>query len=281
MPASDILNPAPAWQEDIQDSMCPNYGFTRKRAATSLHVKAVGGTPWSRETANTGHVFPLTWISRSWKCAQRLKKYYEQYGNGRGYFTLIDWDGGARHYVGSFTGDFPIVEAGNGMWDVQNLTFEETPQAEMIKYPGDWDGDAVRFFAYNDYGDQDLYTFSSSAGQWTTNLRQIGPQSVLTMDNPGEAANVGDWASYEYRGYGFRLYLMGGVEYGQCTVELDGTQVGGTIDCYVPEEIGPKLVLSQQNVPLDLHRVKLIVSGTKNASAYFSSISFHSLEVMR
>src|ERR1700739_2833464 len=110
MPETDIINPTAIWETDIQDSMCPNYGFTRKRASTQLKKKAVGGTPWTRETQNTGHVFTFSWLSRSEACVERLKWYYEQYEDG--YFTIIDQDGGGRHYVGRFTSD--VVPFGTG-----------------------------------------------------------------------------------------------------------------------------------------------------------------------
>lgn len=279
MPSTDILNPTAIWQEDIQDSMCPNYGFTRKRASTRLNTKAIGGTPWTRETQNTGHIFTLSWLGRTYACVQRLKRYFEQYEDG--YFTIIDWDGGGRHYVGRFTSEVTPIETGNGMWDVQNVTFEEMPQATMVKYPDDWDHDAIRFWAFNDFGDQKLATFSSISVGWTKNVRAIGASVVTTMDNPGAAGNAGDWGCFEYRGYGFRLYLMGGPEFGQCTVQLDGVQVGGTIDCYALADIGPMMVVQQQNVCLDLHRVQVNVAAAKNAAATAPTISWHSLEVMR
>jgi hypothetical protein len=98
--------------------------------------KAVGGTPWTRETQNTGHAFTFSWIGRTWACVQRLKWYYEQYEDG--FFTIIDWDGGGRQYVGRFTSEVIPVETGNGMWDVQNVTFEEIPQQQMVAFPSDW-----------------------------------------------------------------------------------------------------------------------------------------------
>jgi len=279
MPASDILNPTADWQEALQDSMCPDYGFARRRANTKLAVKPVGSTPWTRDTQNTGHSFPLSWIQRSWLCVQRLKWYYERYEDG--FFTIIDWDGGGRHFVGRFTGDFPMVQVGNGMWNVQNLTFEEMPEVAMVKYPDDWDHDAIRVYAFNDFGDQKLAVLSNAMPGWAPNARSIAGIAVTTMDNPGAAGNAGDWGCYEYKGYGFKLYLMKGPEFGQCTVSLDGNEVGGTIDCYAAVDEGPQMVLMQQNVSLDFHRVQVNVSAAKNASATAPTISWHSLEVMR
>lgn len=279
MPCTDILNPQPGWDPELGDSMNPSYGFTRKRASTQLRVKAVGGVPWTRETQNTGHTFPLTWLGRTWACAQRIKWYYEQYEDG--FFTIIDWDGGARHYVGRFTTEPNIVETANNRYDIQNVVFEEMPTVPMVQYPGDWDHDAVRFYASNDFGDQKVAT----SGTWALTAHTFGGVAMTTMDGTG-AAN--DWAQYEYRGYGFKLYLLQGPGYGQCQVELDGivvpTMDGGaitTVECYSAVEIGPQIVCVQQNASLDIHRVKVIALGTKNVAATGTVIGWHSLQVMR
>jgi hypothetical protein len=279
MPSSDILNPTAIWEDDIQDSMCPNYGFPRKRAGTQLRKKAVGGTPWSRETANTGHTFTFSWIGRSYACVQRLKWYYEQYEDG--FFTIIDWDGGGRHYVGHFTSEVAPVETGNGMWDVQNVTFEEIPIVAMEKYPSDWDHDSIRFYVLNDYGDQKVAT----SGTWTQTARTIEGVDCTTLDNAGD---IGDWAQFEYRGYGFKLYMLQGPDYGKAEVLLDGVTVA-KIDCYDAAELGPQMVYMEQNVSLDFHRVKVaplhpspvISLATPSVLSTILKVSWHSIEVMR
>ena len=265
MPASDILNPTTVWEEDIEDSMTPNYGFTRKRTSTKLNKKAVGGTPWTRETQNTGHSFNFSWLARTWACVQRLKWYGEQYEDG--FFTIIDWDGGGRQYVGRFTTEVIPVETGNGMWDVQNVTFEEIPQQAMLEYPSDWAHDAIAFFITNDFSDQKLAT----SGIWAQTVRAAvagaqGTEHVslstvgtayTTMDDTGI---VGDWACYEYRGYGFRLYMLQGPEFGSADLYIDDVFVQ-TLNLYAATEKGPQIVYAQPSMPLDIHRVKVVCDG--------------------
>jgi hypothetical protein len=268
MPATDILNPTTYWDEAIEDSMTPNYGFSRKRAATKLTKKAVGGTPWTRETQNTGHVFTFSWTGRTWACVQRLKWYFEQYEDG--FFTIIDWDGGGRQYVGRFTSEVTPVETGNGMWDVQNVTFEEMPQQAMVAYPSDWVNDAIAFFVANDFGDQKLAvsgTWSETArtavagSQGTEHVSLAVGTAYTTMDSTG---TLGDWACYEYRGYGFRLYMLKGPTFGYADVYLDGVYVE-TLELYANTALGPQMVLTYLDAPLDIHRVQVICDGTKNA----------------
>lgn len=282
MPETDILNLTAIWESDIQDSMCPNYGFTRKRAGTQLHKKAIGGTPWTRETQNTGHTFNFTWSTRSWDCVQRLKWYGEQYEDG--YFTIIDHDGGGRHYVGRFTTEVTPVETGNGMYDVQNVTFEEMPQAPMLSYPSDWNHDSVMFFVANDRGDQKLAT----SGAWaeaavaapTVTLGGVARETLPGLVMTDGGATAGDWATYEYRGYGFQLWLVRGPEYGQCDVYLDSVKLQ-TVDCYAATELGPQMVLSQPDVSLDIHDVQVVVDAAKNSSSSGTKISWYALQVMR
>lgn len=292
MPASDILNPvgAPAaWDATIQDSMCPDYGFQRKRPATQLRKKAVGGTPWTRETQNIGHSFSFSWLNRSWECVQRIKQYFEQYEDG--FFTVVDWDGGGRHYVGRFTGpEFPVIEAANGMWSVQNLAFDEIPRVPMLEYPSDWDHDSILFLPWNDFGDQKLATSSTNTGAWAqTNLTGAAPEITLagiaratlpTTSMENSAPTAGDWATYEYRGYGFELWLAKGPGYGQCDIYLDNALVQ-TVDCYAAAELGPQMVLQQQSVVLDIHDVQVTALATKNASASGTAIAWYALQVMR
>lgn len=272
MPETDILNPKRGWDQALGDSMNPSFGFERKRPTTQLSKKAVGGSPWTRETANTGHTIPLSWIGRTLACVKKLKWYYEQYEDG--YFTIIDWDAGERHYVGRFTGDWPEVHPSNNRWDIQNLMFEEMPRVPMMKYPGDWNNDAIRFYVANDYGDRKLAT----SGTWAVNQRAGKNGKIITMDGVGAA---GDWAQYEYRGYGFQIYLQKGPEFGQCQVLLDGVVVNNLLDCYAATDEGPQMVWGRQNVSLDIHRVKVIALNTKNSAASAAGISWHSLQVMR
>ncbi len=280
MPETDILNPSPIWTADIQDSMCPNYGFTRKRPNTLLRKKAVGSTPWTRETQNVGHVFSFSWMTRSWACVQRLVQYYEQYQDG--YFTVIDYDGGGRHFVGRFTSEVSPIEAGNGMWDVENVTFEELPMVPMLQYPNDWNHESILFNVSNDFGDQKLAT----SGAWTPGtvtapqitlggiLRTSLPNAV--MNNPG---NANDWATYEYRGYGFQLWMLTGPAQGQANVFLDGSLVQ-MVDCYAAVA-GVTMVLSHPNVSLDIHDVQVVALGTKNVASTGTAVAWYALQGMR
>lgn len=280
MPATDILNPTKGWDQKLGDSMNPSFGFTRKRATTQLRKKPVGGVPWTRETQNTGHVFTLSWIGRTLAVAVKLKWYYEQYEDG--FFTFIDWDGSfgekGRHYVGRFTSEVTPVETENNRWDMQGVTFEEMPQVSMVEYPQDWDHEAITLLPINDFGEQKLATFAVPTIIVGGGYRPLGgaPPSYA-----GLGGTVGDWGCYEYRGYGFKLFLAKGPTYGQCSISLDGVVIEATVDCYAAADNGPQIACFRPNVDLDIHRVQATALGTKNGASSSTNIAWAWLQVMR
>jgi len=273
MPQTDILNRCKGFDPALGDTMNPNFGFTRKRPITRGLKKAVGGSPYTRDTSNTGHSFTLSWINRTWACVQRLKWYYEQYEDG--FFTIIDHDGGGRHFVGRFTTEVNPVETANGKWSVELVTFEEIPKVPMMQYPNDWAHDSIRLAVCNDFGDQKL---CPTTGTWALNPRTLGNVHYTTLDDAG---TLGDSATYEYKGYGFRLWLLKGPEFGLVNVLLDGVQIATNLDLYNAADVGPQMVFMNEAVPLDFHRVQVVATGNKNGAATAAGLSWAFLDVMR
>jgi hypothetical protein len=289
MPATDVLNPVAGWTPAEGDSINPSYNFVRNRPSTLLRKKPIGGHAWERETQNTGHIFELGWTGRTWPIIQRIKWYYEQYERG-GVFTFKNHDAGGREYVGKFISISQETETANNKWNI-SAVFEEAPAAAMVNYPSDWDHDSVLFLVNNDWSEQQLAT--NDGGLWTETtvttmpaitlggrLRGTGGLALsnVAMTNPG--TNTTDWATYEYRGYGFKLWLSTGPNYGKADVYLDEVLVN-TVDCYNAAAVGPAAVLVDLNVPLDIHRVTVVTTNTKNASSSATTIKWWGLQVMR
>lgn len=289
MPETDVLNPVAGWDPTEGDSINPSYNFVRNRPSTLLRKKPVGGHAWERETQNTGHTFELGWTGRTWATIQKVKWYFEQYERG-GFFTFKNWDAGGREYVGRFISVSQETETANNKWNISAM-FEEIPGAPMVNYPSDWNNDSVLFLVNNDHTEQQLAI--NDGGAWTEaalgtlpgitlggRLRGTGstrPLSNVAMTNPGTA---GDWATYEYRGYGFKLWLCTGPEFGKADVYLDEVLLT-TVDCYAAADAGPQAVLTQLNVSLEIHRVTVSCDGTKNALASATNITWWGLQVMR
>lgn len=261
-----ILNPRATWDDDIQDNPCPDYGFGTRLPSTRVAGKASGGQPFTREAANTGHTFSLSWLNRSYLLTQRVKQFWEQHADG--YFTLIDRDGGGHHYTGRFTGDFNRSPKGNDSWDINDLTFEEVPGAPMLQYPSDWQRDSITLYPFNDFGTQML---STGQGIWYRRSDLDGPGTVAG------GGKAGDFVAMEYRGYGFQLWMRTGQPEGEIEIYVDGT-LQATVDLNNSgPSVGPAMVYSQAQLPLDLHRVKVVTIGAHNNTG----VTFHYLQVMR
>jgi hypothetical protein len=267
-----ILNPSADWDEYLEDSPTPDYGFQRDRNSTLAIAKAPGGSPYSREVANTGHTHSLSWIGLSNKCVRYIKQFYEQYEDD--FFTIIDHDGGGRHYVGRFTGNWSDVETANDKYNIQNLTFEEVPSAPMLIYPFNWDRDSIVLRPFDGWGRSKVWL----SGIWTTGSLGSNP-AVTVITNSGSDSS--SFATVEYRGYGFRLYLRKGPAQGRVQVSIDGVAHGGPIDLYDATERGLVMVLEVLALSLDFHRVKVAPTATKNGSSSGLGVSFGYLRVMR
>ncbi len=264
-----ILNESAAWDQAIEDSMTPDYGFQLSRPSTRALVKVPGGRPYSREVANSGHTFSLSWLNRSFKCVQRVKWFYEQFADG--FFTIIDHDGGGRHYVGRFTGDLSIVEVANDKYSIQGLTFEEIPGVPMKVYPFNWERDSIVIRPTNDFGDIAPWV----SGTWARSTLATGTPVLVN------AGNLNNFATVEYRGYGFQLYMRKGPAQGMISVFVDGALLANIVDLYDPTERGLVKVQEVLAMRLDFHRVKVNVAQLKNDASSSTSVSFGFLRVMQ
>jgi hypothetical protein len=74
--------------------------------------------------------------------------------------------------------------------------------------------------------------------------------------------------------------MLKGPAYGKVDVYLDDV-LNSTIDLYNVADLDPQIVLTLANVPLDIHRVKVVARGDKNGAASAPGVSWYALEVMR
>ena len=266
MPYTDILNPTPT------HPLNPDYGFQRKRPVTHLTAKANQGAPYFRDIMDVGHQFSLNWADKLRNDARRLKWYYESYRDGL--FTLIDHEGGGRHYVGRFSTPVEPMPTGHNRWTMQMVIWDEIPLSPMIEYPSDWQNDAVWRLALNDFGDRMVAAVS---GTWTLTA-SASAKSGYVFTNGGTVTT--DAAGYVYQGYGFKLWAPTGPALGQATVLLDGTSAG-TVDFYSAAAAPSTCLLTAQSVPLGLHTVTLQPLNTKNAGSSGYTIQFDALQAMR
>ena len=268
----DILNPTPT------HPLNPDYGFQKKRPLTHLNAKANQGVPYFREITDTGHQFSLNWNDKLASHARKLKWYYEQYRDG--FFTLIDHEGGGRHYVGRFSQPVEPTPTAHNHWSVQQVVFDEIPGAPMLSYPDNWDHDAIWRLLLNDSGDRMVAAVS---GTWS--LLGTGGSALAALAKSGYVfLNAGisttDQAAYVYAGYGFQLWAPGSTAMGIAAIYLDGVEVG-TVDFYAAAPTASAALFSMPNVSLGLHTVALQPTNTKNGSSGGYVIAWDALKVMR
>src|SRR5581483_3661057 len=96
--------------------------------------------------------------------------------------------------------------------------------------------------------------------------------------NPGTSTT--DSAEWLYMGYGFRLWSFKAPYMGICNVFLDGV-FQSAVDLYAAAATASAPVLTVQNVPFNIHRVKLQATNTANGSASAKVICADAIEVMR
>ena len=264
MAETDILNPSVRWRGDINDSIGPDFGFETLRRSQLATAKAAGGAPIYRTVGNAGHSGQFSWLNRSQKCVQLLKQWAERFEDG--YFTLIDHDWGGRQYVGTFVGDMPVTQAGNDRYNIQGWQFVETPATPMLQYPSDWDDWAVQLNPYFDNG----ALRCAAVGNWTRPATITAEDGTILVPNALQnmAPANGDSITFEYRGYGFRLW---GVHSGGAQVAIDG---GAATALTVTAD--PDVLFENAEISLDIHRV--VISMTSGANA---GLNLNSFEVMR
>lgn len=279
MAKEDILNPIRGFDKAFASSMTWDYKGPLKGSNTTVTIKAAGGRPMDIETTNGGTVITMSYTGRSLACVQRVKQFARQFR--KGFFTVFDWediqpDGTPRNYVGRFITDPECQPDSFGKWTISGLQFEEVPTVAMMSYPSNWDAESVSLFVRDDFGDLQVVT---QGDHWSevVHVRDEDQFAYRILVSDGTVA--GDWAQYEYKGYGFRVYTETGPDCGNMAVYLDGVLVG-TVDLYAPDAMPPTSVFEKGDVVLDFHRVKLVVLNTKNGAAIAARVPFFKLAVM-
>ncbi len=270
MPASDILNTSPT------DPLNPDYGWQKKRPTTQSVLKANAGAAYFREITDIGHQFALNWgttndSQKLWTDIARLKRYFEQYRDG--YFTLVDYEGNGRQFVGRFTTPVEPIPVGHNRWAAQNVIFEEVPGATMLEYPSDWTNESIWRYCLNDFGEVQPAVDDPTNWSLSTNSLDAGGYEITS-------GVTSAWAQMAYVGWGCQVWAPQEPDRGIAAVYLDGVSQG-TIDQYAASPTQSASLMQIQNVVLGIHILQLVVTGTKNSSSSGYTIAFDSLKIMR
>ena len=284
MAETDILNPTNWAALGMPFNPNPSYGFSRKMSNNRLMQRPRLGPFITRDVGNAGHSFPLSWVNTDLSTARRVVKFYHDFRNG--YFTFINPDWGGRNFVGRFTSEPEAVEVANGKWTIQGALFEEIPTARMLTYPNDWAHDGHPLNVVDDFftGGTPTPRVAFMQGAWT--LGQIAfsgfgvpatldPTTYVGIDVAPAAA---DWAQTQYTGWGFQMTFPLAQTYGVVNLYLDGVEIVTSLDLSNGTCVSSSAIVNLNvtagvphptwvnvtvtNVPLDIHLVKVQVTGT-------------------
>jgi hypothetical protein len=268
MSEQNILNPA-------QTSLFnPDWGYAEGLPEMRSLFQAASGKMFARREFELGRVYDLAWNNRDLATKHTLQQWAQQYEND--FFSLADWER-SRYFSGRFEGPLTFNPAGNQKYNIKGR-FIELPGLAMFAYPSNWARDAIFLEERNGFG-EDLVKLT---GTWT-----LSNNSSTHGGNDYTSSTTNDTAEWVYFGYGFRLYSA--KDPAQGIVELtvtrvrDGSQIVAptNLDLYNASTLFNQIISTQTNQALDLYRVKLRCTGTKNASSTGFLVRADAIEVMQ
>ncbi|ABF42422.1 hypothetical protein Acid345_3421 [Candidatus Koribacter versatilis Ellin345] len=276
MAETDVLNPS------FDSQMNPDYPWNEVPPGEDLTFQPQAGGLYTRHVISNGRTFQLTWTDTPRWIADRIFQWERQFRYS--FFTFMDFERG-RAYSGRFL-DKPTKQiTGNDRWTVQ-ATFQEIAQLPLSQYAGDededWDSFGAILFPRQVSTDLALVT-----GAWTHNDADgfsIGDPTPA----PGGAYHsntTDDIAEWLYFGYGFRLYSALGPDLGKVEIShkpyaTQAWTVLATVDLYNAGAQPSAVILTKHDLQLDLHRVKLRVTGTKNGASSGYKVYADAIEVI-
>jgi hypothetical protein len=251
----------------------PDYGYTEGLPNLLAEWQAASGKWFGRQRLARGRIYELAWNDRDKATMHSLKQWERQYEKDA--FSFQDFER-SRYFSGRFDGPLVYSPVGNEQWNIRGR-FIELPGLAIYTYPSDWSRDAA-------FLEEALYPQASATGRedqvkltgsWTLN----GPDNsafhgVAVGRRAAYFSNTTDnTAEWVYFGYGFRFWSpknnnLGIVGIGVTKVR-DGTTALSeqTVDLYAATLENSAALFIKSDLPLDWYRVKLRVTGTKNASS--------------
>ncbi|MGH9579369.1 MAG: hypothetical protein ACRD2R_00120 [Terriglobales bacterium] len=261
MSEQNILNPT------ASSPLNPDFGFSDGLPDMLGRFDARSGKAFTRQLLVRGRVYDLPWAGRSLATRHLLEQWANQYRQDC--FSYQDLERG-RYFSGRFAGPLVFSPAGNENWNIRGR-FQELPGLALFAYPTNWSRDAVFREERNGFG-EDLVKLT---GSWTFVSTGIAHGGAYTRSN-----TTNDTAEWVYFGYGFRFWSPTRSNFGIVAVSVDGG-AETNVDLYSAGDVNSAALLTTASLPLGQHRVKLRVTGTKNASSTDFHVAADAIEVMR
>ncbi len=268
MSEQNILNPA-------QTSLFnPDWGYTEGLPEMRSQFQAASGKMYGRREFGLGRVYDLAWNNRDLATKHTLQQWAQQYEND--FFSLADWER-ARYFSGRFEGPLTFNPVGNQKYNIKGR-FIELPGVALFSYPTNWARDAIFLEERNGFG-EDLVKLTGAWAYQVDGNAHGGAHYFSVATN--------DTAEWVYFGYGCQVYDekstdRGIAEYTVTRVRDAAIQSGPTnIDLYSASFVASAAVFTVTNLSLDFYRVKVRITGTKNASSTGLACMADALQVMQ
>ncbi len=270
MSEANILNPS------ASDQLNPDYGYSEGLPELRSVFQAQSGNLYTRRNISRGRSFELGWLGRPQANIDALRQWERQYEND--FFTYVDW-ARSRYYSGRFDSPLIYSQEGNDKWTVRGR-FVELPGRPMNTYPSNWSRDAIYCDERDGFGN-DLF---KQTGTWTY-AADANAHGGAHLTNAN--TNASDKAELIYFGYGARIFAKKANNLGILNWRVkrvrDGTDVYGptAVDLYSAGTVAAAALDAVTNLGLDLYRVSIEATNTKNGSSAAKTIIADAIQVMQ
>lgn len=254
----------------------PDYAVAESIDPGVLRQRAASGRDLERKLRPPQRLFQLRFLERPTDEVEQIRDWYARFQSS--FFNWLH-----KVYVNNagtyLQRRFPVVFAAepeyelaqNEAWNVTVSLLEAVGRAlPAANYPDPTAGHPSFFI------EEDAPDAKALAGLWTVTA-DANAHAGQHKTNPN--TNTTDAFQFLYAGYGFRLWAAKAPNAGIMKVLLDEVDLGN-VDLYAAVAVASAPLLTKFDVPLGLHRVKLLATNTKNAAATGQLILADAIEAM-
>lgn len=254
--------------------LTPDYPISRRVLSGVLEGFADSGRRFARLKRAPRLLHELELRARPTQEKTQLEEWYRRFE--KSWFSLhdpvfaVDPEAGTyieRYFSVEFAAQPEYELLANESWNLRVLLADRIG-APLFSYPDPTAGHASVFLEASE-------AFAVT-GTWTSTTEALA-HGGNEKTNPN--TNTADALQWVYAGYGFRLWGRHANDLGIVEVLLDTVSLG-TVDLYAASPVASQPLLTQLDVPLSLHTVKLKATSSKNASSSANTILADALEIL-
>ena len=255
----------------------PDFVLAERLDPGVLRQLAASGRDLQRLLKAPQRLFQLHFRRRSTDEVEQIRDWHARFQHDYFRFNHKTYSNNAgaylaRHFPVIFVEEPQYELALNEAWNIEVSLLEavgrELPTAN---YPDPAAGHPSFFL------EEDHATLAKAlSGSWTI-AAQANAHAAQERTNSN--LNTTDAFQFLYAGYGFRLWARKDTNLGILKVLLDEADLGN-LDLYAAAPAASAALLTKTDVPLGIHRVKLLATNTKHASSSANTIVADAIEAI-